>query len=83
MSTKFFTNQGNNTLLKKFDRLFKHTKVHNFDALVGYLRASGYFKISQYLKKVPKVRILVGINVDKVIQKYQRSDNFQVIVKKF
>jgi len=72
MGTKFFTNQGQNTLLKKFEGIFKHTKVNNFDALVGYLRASGYFKISKYLKKVPKVRILVGINVDHVIKKFKK-----------
>jgi superfamily II DNA or RNA helicase len=70
MGTKFFTNQGQNTLLKKFEGIFKHTQVNNFDALVGYLRASGYFAIRKYLKKVPKVRILVGINVDKVIKKF-------------
>ena len=88
MGTKFFTNQGQNTLLKKFEGIFKHTQVNNFDALVGYLRASGYFKISQYLKKVPKVRILVGINVDKVIKKYHKiglefSSNSEKILEEF
>ena len=72
MSSKFFTNQGKNTLLKKFEGIFKNTKVHNFDALVGYLRASGYFSIRKYLRKVPKVRILVGINVDSIIKKYHK-----------
>ena len=72
MSTKFFTNQSNNTLIKKFEGIFKNTKVNNFDALVGYLRASGYFSIRKYLRKVPKVRILVGINVDNIIKKYHK-----------
>ena len=88
MSTKFFTNQGKNTLLKKFEGIFKHTKVNNFDALVGYLRASGYFAIRKYLKKVPKVRILVGINVDKVIKKYHQvglefTSNDQKVLEEF
>ena len=88
MGTKFFTNQGQNTLLKKFEGIFKHTKVNNFDALVGYLRASGYFKISKYLKKVPKVRILVGINVDHVIKKFHKvglefSSNSEKILEEF
>jgi len=88
MGTKFFTNQGQNTLLKKFEGIFKHTKVNNFDALVGYLRASGYFSIRKYLKKVPKVRILVGINVDKVVQKFHKvglefSSNSEKILEEF
>ena len=72
MTTKFFNNQGKNTLLEKFEGIFKYTKVNNFDALVGYLRASGYFKIQKFLKKVPKIRILVGINVDKAIKQYHQ-----------
>ena len=88
MSKKFFTNQGQNTLLKKFEGIFKHTKVNSFDALVGYLRASGYFSIRKYLKKVPKVRILVGINVDKVIKKFHKvglefSSNSEKILEEF
>ena len=55
MGTKFFTNQGQNTLLKKFEGIFKHTKVNNFDALVGYLRASGYFKINKYLTTMSRL----------------------------
>ncbi|MES2457878.1 MAG: helicase-related protein [Bacteroidota bacterium] len=67
MSTKFFTNDGENTLLKKFDGIFKHTNVHFFDALVGYFRSSGYFKIREHLNGVEKIRILVGIDVDRLI----------------
>ena len=40
------------------------------DALVGYFRASGYFRLREYLNNVPKIRILVGIDVDKIIAKY-------------
>ena len=85
MSSKFFTNKDGNTLYKKFDGIFKNTKVFNFDALVGFLRASGYFAIKDYLRKVPKVRILVGINVDNLIKNYHQlglefnSDNEKVI----
>ena len=72
MSTKFFTNQGDNTLLKKFEGIFKHnTDIQNFDALVGYFRASGYFKVRPFLDNVPHIRILVGIDVDKILAKYQ------------
>jgi len=38
--------------------------------LIGYFRASGYFKVRAFLDKIPKIRILVGINVDQLIKKY-------------
>ncbi|SET99435.1 helicase-related protein [Hymenobacter actinosclerus] len=68
MSTKFFTNSNGNTLLSKFEGVFQYTTVHAFDALVGYFRASGYFRLQEWLTKVPEIRILVGINVDPLIQ---------------
>lgn len=72
MSTKFFTNQDTNTLLNKFKGIFEHnTDIENFDALVGYFRASGYFKVRPFLENVPHIRILVGIDVDKILAKYQ------------
>ena len=71
MSTRFFTNEGSNTLLKKFQGVFENNKnIEFFDALVGYFRASGYFKIRPFLEDVPVIRILVGINVDEIIAKY-------------
>ena len=70
MQTKFFTNKEDNSLLKRFIGAFDNMDVHQFDALVGYFRSSGYFKLRPYLQKVPKIRILVGINVDEIITKY-------------
>lgn len=71
MPTKFFTNQDDNSLLKKFEGVFTNIEnIHHFDALVGYFRASGYFKVRAFLDKIPKIRILVGINVDQLIKKY-------------
>ena len=59
MSSKFFTNQGGNSLLKKFEGVFENIEsIRHFDALVGYFRASGYFKIRPFLDKIPKIRIL-------------------------
>lgn len=72
VSTKFFTNEGDNTLLKKFAGVFQHNSdIEYFDALVGYFYASGYFSIRPYLNAVPNIRILVGINVDELIAKYR------------
>ena len=74
MSTKFFTNQGDNNLLRKFEGVFENIEsIRHFDALVGYFRASGYFKVRPFLNKIPKIRILVGINVDKLTKIYHEK----------
>lgn len=71
MSTKFFTNREENSLLKKFEGVFSNIEsIRHFDALVGYFRTSGYFKVRAFLDKIPRIRILVGINVDQLIKKY-------------
>jgi ERCC4-related helicase len=71
LNTNFFTNEGSNTLLQKFKGIFESNKdIEFFDALIGYFRASGYFRLRQFLNDVPNIRILVGINVDKIIEKY-------------
>jgi len=68
MSTRFFTNEEQNTLLKKFEGVFAHNlNIQFFDALVGYFRASGYFALRPHLDHVPHIRILVGINVDNLL----------------
>lgn len=66
-TSKFFTNENENTLLNKIEGIFKHKNIHFFDALVGYFRASGYFRIRPFIEKAAEMRILVGINVDKLI----------------
>jgi superfamily II DNA or RNA helicase len=69
-STKFFTNEGENTLLTKFRGIIQHLNIYHFDALVGYFRASGYFYVWEMLRTVGQVRILVGIDVDALTAKY-------------
>ena len=66
MSSNFFTNENQNTLLNKIEGVFQYKKVYFFDALVGYFRASGYFRIRKFVQQTPKIRFLVGINVDKL-----------------
>jgi superfamily II DNA/RNA helicase len=74
MSNKFFTNSEENTLIKKFEGVFTfNPNIQNFDALVGYFRASGYFRIRPFLDKVPNIRILVGINIDKMLADAQKE----------
>ena len=45
MGTNFFTNEKENTLLEKIEGVFKYKKVHFFDALVGYFRASATLRL--------------------------------------
>ena len=74
MSTRFFTNDGEKTLLNKFAGVFAHNPdLARFDALVGFLYASGYFALQPHLKKVPLVRILAGIRVDELIASSHRK----------
>ena len=74
MATKFFTNADSNTLLKKLEGVFRHgTHIEEFDALVGYFRSTGYFKIRPFLENVPQIRILVGIDVDTLTAKYKHQ----------
>lgn len=72
-STKFFTNESNNTLINKIEGIFNHRNIHFFDALVGYFRATGYFRIRPFIEKSKEIRILVGINVDKLIVEAQKQ----------
>lgn len=73
MSTNFFTNQGGNSLLKKFKGVFeKFTNLYAFHAVVGYFRASGYFAIRDQLMELDDVKILVGINVDHLVADAKR-----------
>ena len=69
MSTRFFTNRHDNTLLAKFAGVFANNPdIQFFDALVGYFRTSGYFALRPHLEKLAKIRILVGIDVDERAQ---------------
>src|SRR6476620_949687 len=73
MNSRFFTNHGQQTLFKKFQGVFENNSaIEWFDALVGYLRTSGYFAIRPYLNSIPHIRILVGINVDSIMADYHR-----------
>lgn len=67
MSSKFFTNKEENTLINKIEGIFKYRNIHFLDALVGYFRASGYFRIREFVEKAEEIRILVGINIDNLI----------------
>lgn len=74
MSTKFFTNNEDNTVFQKFKGIFENMKdIYAFHAVVGYFRSSGYFALQEYLKEIKDVKILVGINVDQMFAEAQRK----------
>lgn len=60
----FITNQKNQTLADRFNILIKTTR--NFDVLVGFFYTSGFYKIYRSLENTEKIRILVGINTDRL-----------------
>ena len=74
MGLNFFTNQGENTLYKKFVGVFSHMKnIEYFKSVIGYFRASGYFAIREHFPEDLKVRIIAGINVDPLIALAQKQ----------
>lgn len=62
----FFTNESGQTLSDRFSKILENNTQY-FDVLVGYFRASGFYEIYEALEKTEKIRILVGIDVDRKI----------------
>ena len=74
MASNFFTNQGENTLYKKFVGVFEHMQnIEYFKSVIGYFRASGYFAIRKHFPNDLKVKIIAGINVDPFIALAQKQ----------
>lgn len=61
---KFFTNEPERDLYSRFSAILK-SNTQFFDILVGYFRTSGFFRMYESLESVDKIRILVGLNVDR------------------
>jgi len=73
MSTKFFNNTDT-PLIDKFSGIAKSMAGFDlFHAVVGYFRSSGYFKLRKELENVSEIRILVGINIDKIFRHHDPS----------
>ncbi len=72
----FFTNEPDSTLLDRFVTILKD--VRYFDILVGYFRASGFFRLYKSFENIEKIRILVGLGLDKktfqIIETANNSD---------
>ncbi len=60
----FFTNESDQTLLDRF-KVTIEQNTRFFDVLVGFFRTSGFFKLYKSLEKTEKIRILVGISLNR------------------
>ena len=74
--SKFFTNEPDRDLYSKFQSLLRG-KADFFDILVGYFRASGFHMICDAMKDISKIRVLVGLNVDKITAQAAARQNFR------
>ena len=74
MNSHIFTNKNGNTLMCEFEGVLSNNpSIKNLDAVVGFLRASGYFSLRPFLDNINKARVLIGINVDKYIAEAARQ----------
>ena len=74
MSSKFFNNNTGNTLFDKLKGIA--SGMANFDrflAVVGFFRSSGYFKLRKELGNVEEIKILVGINIDDIFRRHNKT----------
>ena len=82
---KFFTNEPERDLYSRFAAILK-SNTQFFDVLVGYFRTSGFFKLYPALETVEKIRILVGLNVDrftvKIIDRAKEEIQYTSFTKK-
>ena len=77
----FFTNEPDRNLYDRFSNILK-SNTQFFDVLVGYFRTSGFFKMYEAMADVEKIRILVGLNVDKYTVKIIDKANNEIAFDK-
>lgn len=74
----FFTNEPERDLYSRFSKILQ-SNTQFFDILVGYFRTSGFFKMYEAMENVEKIRILVGLNVDKYTVRIIDKANVQLV----
>lgn len=77
----FFTNEPDRNLYDRFSNILK-SNTQFFDVLVGYFRTSGFFKMYEAMADVEKIRILVGLNVDRYTVKIIDKANNEIAYDK-
>jgi superfamily II DNA/RNA helicase/HKD family nuclease len=77
----FFTNEPDRNLYERFNKILQ-SNTQFFDILVGYFRTSGFHLLHNAMKDLEKIRILVGLNVDRnTIRIIQQAKNEQMEIK--
>ena len=76
-NSKFFTNEPEKDLYTRFSKILK-SNTQFFDILVGYFRSSGFFRLKDALEGIDKIRVLVGLNVDKYTVKIIDQANEEI-----
>ena len=76
-NSKFFTNEPEKDLYTRFSKILQ-SNTQFFDILVGYFRSSGFFRMKDALEDVEKIRVLVGLNVDKYTVKIIDQANEEI-----
>ncbi len=71
MSSKFFTNQGVNTLENRLKDILSHYRVEYLEFLIGYFRISGFVKIAPYLADIKKAKILGAYILEHIFYEWQ------------
>ena len=61
--TRFITNESGNKLVDRFTDILDKSQF--FDCLVGYFYVNGFYKLEDSLEDVEKIRIIVGMGIDK------------------
>ncbi len=74
----FFTNQPDRDLYSRFCKIL-NSNTQFFDVLVGYFRTSGFFKLYPAMENIEKIRILIGLSVDKYTVKIIDQASEQII----
>ena len=74
MISKFFNNESGNTLFDKLKGIASGmAHFDRFLAVVGFFRSSGYFNLRRELKDVEEIKILVGINIDDLFRRHNKT----------
>lgn len=77
----FFTNEPDRDLYGRFSKILQ-SNTQFFDILVGYFRTSGFFKMYEAMADVEKIRILVGLSVDRYTVKIIDKANNELAFEK-
>ena len=82
----FFTNEPERDLYSRFSKIL-NSYTQFFDILVGYFRTSGFFNLYQSMQDIEKIRVLVGLNVDRrtidIINQAEAEIAFEVCAARY